>query len=122
MVGYDGSEGSLKALRLAIKIAGALSSRVIVVHVCEENRCGEEVFEEARLILAGSNVNGEVRALHYDSSSSSPAFEIISFSKEIGAQLVVLGATGVSCKDICSLGSVAASVAINSPTSVLIVR
>jgi nucleotide-binding universal stress UspA family protein len=67
-------------------------------------------------------MNGDAKILPYDSTTSSPASEIISFARQISAHLIVVGATGSSCKEYCNLGSTAASIAINSPISVLIVR
>lgn len=122
VIAYDGSEQSLKALRLAIKILPVLESKLIVLHACEESKCNEDVLEEAKLILKSSGINGEVKMLPYDSSLSSAASEIISFVRQISASLIVIGATGSSCKEYCNLGSTAASIAINSPVSVLIVR
>jgi len=122
IVAYDGSEQSLKALRLAVKISAALDSKLTVAYACEESKCSEDLLEEAKLILKSSGMNGDAKILPYDSTTSSPASEIISFARQISAHLIVIGATGSSCKEYCNLGSTAASIAINSPISVLIVR
>jgi len=122
VVAYDGSELSLKALRMAAKLVGALESRILVVHACEESKCSSELLEEAKLVLKSAGYDGEARLLPYNSAESSPASEILSLCKEVPSTMIVVGATGVSCRDFCSLGSTAASIAVNSPVPVLIVR
>lgn len=122
LVAYDGSEQSLKALRYAIKIANTLESKILVVHACEESKCNDDILEEAKIILRSSNINAEAKKLPFDSTTSSPASEIVSLCKEFPISLIVIGSTGSSCKDLYAIGSTAASIAINSPVSVLIVR
>jgi nucleotide-binding universal stress UspA family protein len=135
LVGYDGSEGSKKALEHAIQLTKELGAAVTALWVrgslphypetvdeVEEEREAGETFLEAitRDLTAFSKTYGvEIRA---DSKSGHPAKTIVDYAKEHGFDLIVLGHRGHSGLWGSFLGHTTDKVSENAHCSVLIVR
>ena len=133
LVAVDGSEGSLRALRTAIELAGLTSSRLTALAVegplpayaatveVEEVKREKDVFfrkvatrarEEAE--TAGVEISVDVRPGH-------AAELIVRYARDHGADLVVVGHKGHFLEDYL-LGSTADRVAHHAHCPVLIVK
>ncbi len=136
LVAYDGSDYSRKALDIACMLAGEHGSVVRVLYVVDASHAWvviggielslkERLVGEARKLLGeavayareryGVSVEEKVRVGH-------PANDIVEEAEEWGADLIVVGAKGVSGLKRLLLGSVAGAVVQSASCSVLIVR
>jgi nucleotide-binding universal stress UspA family protein len=132
VVGYDGSPQAKKALQKAKTLAEKFNSKVYVVHVIDTavfslsdmfsspavlaslREKAEQLVKEAVAFL-GRGSEGKIL-------EGDPAHEIIKFSKEVNASLIVLGARGLSTIRRILMGSVSSRVVQESPIDVLIVK
>ena len=124
LVPIDGSENSYKALEIAIDFAQRYGSKVTVLHITtqpndvEINKVKQEV--EKRAGRKGVRVEFKVKTI--DIKESSIARAIIREAYEGIYDAILIGARGRSPEEEPNLGSVALSVAINAPCSVIIVK
>jgi len=120
LVPIDVSENSLRALELAVDFAMRYGSQITIVHVCED--CNENEIRT----LVDKRINGRVdyefKVIKYSNKESSVSNEILKFLSENAYDAVILGARGLSITSDINIGSVALSVAVNAPTTVIIVR
>lgn len=123
LVPVDGSETSLKALLVAVDIAHHYGSRVVVVHARPKNTTpGEDPLVKAKERLKGASINVTYKYVEYDPANDSPQSALLREIIEEGYDLVVLGARGKTLYSEVNIGSVALSITVNTPTSVLVVR
>jgi len=131
VVAYDGSQHAKKALEAAKAIAERFGSKIYVVHVVDTavlslseafatpsvikslREGGEKALREALGVVPGA----ESKLLEGD-----PAHEIAKFAREVKADLVVVGARGLSTIRKSLLGSVAGRLVQESDVSVLVVK
>lgn len=120
LVPVDGSENSFRALELAIDFAMRYGSQITVLHICED--CDEKKIRE----LVEKRVNGRVdydfKIVKFLNKESSVSNEILKFLNENSYDAVILGARGQSINSDINIGSVALSVSVNAPTTVILVR
>lgn len=123
LVAVDGSELSMKALMLAADFAMRYGSKVTVAYV--KPRGSEPLGDpiaKAKERLKSMPVAVSYKYLEYDPESESPASALVKEVIEGGYDLVIIGARGRTALSELSIGSVALSVVVNAPASVLVVR
>ncbi len=122
LVPVDGSENSLRALDVAIDFAKRYGSRLTILYVAEQ---GVEVSSIKSMVekrLAETHVSYEFKAKQFSPATSSVANEIIQEVVNGGYDLVVMGARGNTVNEELLIGSVALSILVNAPVSVMVVR
>ncbi|MGC8837825.1 MAG: universal stress protein [Anaerolineae bacterium] len=133
LVGVDGSQYGLAAVKAAAKLAAERGiGEVTLINVIPvayttlgptptaappESIQSWEVFNEPREVLAKAGVKANLLLRVGD-----PADEIVRAAKEGGFDLIVVGHRGLSPAKALLLGSVSNHVASHAPCSVLIVR
>jgi nucleotide-binding universal stress UspA family protein len=133
LIGVDGSQYGLEAVKAAAKLAAergigevTLINVIPVVYTSlgptptaapPESIQSWEVFDEPREILAKAGVKANLLLRVGD-----PAEEILRAAKEGGFDLIVVGHRGLSALKTFLLGSVSSHVATHAPCSVLVVR
>ena len=135
LVAYDGSEGSVKALKSAILIGKALQSRIIalwvggyrayyhetVAEVDEENKAIDSFSSKLRKNLnAISHTEGI--EIDYAHLQGNPAKLLVKYAEENNVSLIVLGCNGHSGLWGNDLGHVTDKVSENAKCNVLIIR
>ncbi len=135
LVPYDGSKYARKALEIACSLALEYGSSIRVLYVVDASHAwvlvggieftlkekleeqGKKLLEEARRIAEekGVNVETKLRIGH-------PSNDIIEEAQEWKADLIILGAKGVSALHRLILGSVAEAVVHNAPCDILLVK
>jgi nucleotide-binding universal stress UspA family protein len=130
LVGYDGSEGSKKALASAIELTGALNSRLVIAFAYEVSAFGGEVQDLAKALRErGESVTAEAAATARDAGldpetavvSGDRAEALATLAADRGAAMVVIGTRGESPLKGVILGSVAHKLLHLSPAPVLVV-
>lgn len=129
VVGYDGSDGSRRALARVRELAIDYRALVIVAVVPDIRSAGmgvdlagphldtERLLEEAREQLDGS----EGAAIETRAAVGDPANVLTDIAREVDAQLVVVGRRGGDFVRRTLLGSVAQRVVQEAPCDVLVV-
>ncbi|QIW24231.1 universal stress protein [Sulfolobus sp. S-194] len=120
LVPIDGSENSFRALDLAIDFAMRYGSQISIIHVCEE--CNEQAIKEKVEKRVNGRVDYEFKIIKYSSKESSISNEILRFLSENSYDAVILGARGLSINSDINIGSIALSISVNAPTTVILVR
>lgn len=130
----DGSEGAFKALVMALDIAGASRAALHVVCVEEISQFPEmigdvkaetgaadrrfrHVLKRARTMAAEKHVNIRTHVL-----TGHPVVSILDVAKELGADLLVIGATGHYALHERMVGSRADRLVHLAPCPVLVVK
>ena len=138
MVGIDGSEASIKAVRKVLDMAKKYSAEVIAIHISlipyYLRRLPQSGWEELRayddeqmkiwlknIMIEADEKNIQFKALVKETTSSI-VNEIIRSADAENIDLIVLGSTGKSRLDRMLVGSVAQGVMTNAKCSVLVVR
>jgi nucleotide-binding universal stress UspA family protein len=139
VVGVDGSEDGMAALRRAKTIGAAMHAELHVVHVKHEpywwsfaeiGPAGAESQFRQVLDSIAAQVETEVKAEMSDYPGrwffqvrrGNPADELLAVSDAIGAVAVAVGARGHRPLSPYLLGSVATALLHRAPVSVLVVR
>ncbi|MGB9826952.1 universal stress protein [Thermosphaera chiliense] len=123
LVPVDGSEVSLKALELAIDLAKHYGSKITVVTVKSKGETlSQDPLAKAKARIAREPINVSYKTLEYDPSLESVSYRLIKEIVEEGYDLVIMGARGKTLYGELPIGSVALSLVINAPISVLVVR
>jgi len=140
VVGTDGSETAGKAVREAIELARAVGASVDVVSAYEpvpDQRLRAEARQvpedlqwmvnpredvDATLRAAADQVEAAGVAVRTYAREGDPADAILDVAEERGADLIVVGNTGMTGAKRCLLGSVPNKVSHHAPCSVLIIR
>jgi nucleotide-binding universal stress UspA family protein len=139
VVGTDGSDTALLAVRHAAQLATATGARLIVV-TAYSNRDDivarrSSAPEDVRWMLTDRNLAEEkarqarqiaktvgTETVIVDAHAGDPADVLIDVAKENHADLIVVGSKGLTSPARFVLGSVASSVSHHAPCDVLIVH
>jgi nucleotide-binding universal stress UspA family protein len=130
VLGYDGSEGSKKALAAAIELADALQRKLVIAYAYEVSAFGGEVtdlakalheqgegvLEEATSTAKGAGLDPETTVISGDRAEA-----LANLAAERGAGLVVIGSRGEGTLKGLVLGSVTHKLLHLSPAPVLVV-
>ena len=136
VVGTDGSPPAKAALRKAAEIARGAGARVHLVTAFPDvpahlekltgsstaDPIGLREVAEAVLARAGKQLEEQGIEVETHDRAGDPADVIIDVAKEHGADLIAVGARGLSGLERFLLGSVSSKLAQHAPTSVMIVR
>ena len=123
LVGYDGSDGSEKAIALVIDLAKQYDSTVIVCHAFGNMPMTSKPSEVRRMInpvverLSGLGISAQVSI-----PDSLPAEGVLKAADEHHADLIVMGSRGRGTFANLPLGSTAERVLRYAKVSVLIAR
>jgi len=134
VAGFDGSEASLKAVMRAAELASALGADLHIIAVVPPPTVilgpmmTPEILDVAPLADAArkalEKVAEEVRGKHgarafVEVVMGDPAEELLRYSNEVGANLIVVGSSGA--RGAALLGSVAHEVVKHAKVDVLVV-
>lgn len=123
LVPIDGSESSLKALDLSVDLAKRYGSKITVIHVRISGLSStKDVLDKAKKRVENKGLPVFFKEVEIDYKDSSISKAILDEIIEGGYDLVVLGARGMTVSEELNIGSVATSITLNSPTTVIIVR
>ncbi len=123
LVPIDGSESSLKALDLAVDLAKRYGSKITVIHVkTSGSKLSKDILDKARKRVENKGLPVSFKEVEVDYNTSSISKEILDEIIDGGYDLVVLGARGMTVSEELNIGSVATSVVLNAPTTVIVVR
>jgi nucleotide-binding universal stress UspA family protein len=139
VVGVDGSDDSMAALRRAKVIGSAMSAELHVVHVRHAPYWWSlgttaSTYAGAQFRQALDEIGAEVEAAvkkelstyqgrwFYQVREGNPADELLAVSDEIGAVVITVGARGHRPGSPHLLGSVSAGLLHRAPISLLVVR
>ncbi|KSW11912.1 universal stress protein UspA [Pyrodictium occultum] len=122
LVPVDGSESSMRALKVALDFAQRYGSRITVIHVKHPSEDATPIINAAKKLAGERGVEVSVKVKEYKPSASSVASEILSEAIEGGYDLIILGARGNTASEDIIIGSVALSMVVNSATSIMIIR
>jgi len=130
ILGYDGSEGSRKALAAAIELAGALQRTLVIAYAYEVSALGGEVQDLAKALRERGEAATEEAAQAARDAGLQPETVVVSgdraeslatLAADRGAGMVVIGTRGEPPLKGLILGSVAHKLLHLSPAPVLVV-
>jgi len=136
VVGLDGSQGAQRAAQYAATLAGPLGAELVLVHVVPSLALPAGAIGFAEQLLQAHRLRGEalldtsLNALSRPDltvtkrlvDAGSPADVLGEVATELGAEMIVVGSTGLGTVTRFLLGSAATRLAHSSPVPVLIVR
>jgi len=136
VVGTDGSAGAERALRRAIEVAKGSGGRLHLVAAYSGAQAHREpvsgtahsiaidLREAAESVLArhAKIVEAEGVAFETEARQGDPAHVIIEVAEAAGADLIVVGARGLTALERFLLGSVSSKLSHHAPCDVMIVR
>ena len=135
VVGTDGSPGAERALRRAVNIAKATGAQLHVVTAYPDGSYRETVggtartetidFREAAegvLAREASHAQSEGVSVETQARQGDPAQVLIDVAEEMGAELIVVGARGLTGLQRWLLGSVSSKLSHHAHCDVMIVR
>jgi len=114
---YDGSDASLKALRVAATLCTEWPLPVTVVAGATDEDAGQKLIDEARSYIDTYNLDAE-----FETVPGEPAQAIIECATKVGADLIIMGAYGHTRVRNLILGSTTSHVVRHSPVPVLLNR
>ena len=122
LVPYDGSSHSVKALSVALDFAKRYGSS-IVVYIVDDGTLGpvERVVDSVLQLSRKAGVSVEVRTIKL-APDTSVATAVIEEVSRGGYDAIIISARGRTVNPDIMIGSVALSVVVNVPISVLVVR
>jgi nucleotide-binding universal stress UspA family protein len=116
IVGFDGTEGSQRALEAAVQLMGYGSTLTVVTVAPEGDSGGGDVLAGAREWLLGRLVTAT-----YVHRIGDPVDELVSAATELGTDLIVVGRGGGRNEARHEPGSVSGDVVRRAPCDVLVV-
>lgn len=127
LIGYDGSNAAMDALKLAVKHAGAFDARVVVATSLaggsdtkdEKIRDAEQQLEFAEEYCKGKGADCETHLLI---RGMTPGEDLVTFSEEQGVEEVVIGVKRRSKVGKLLFGSNAQYIILNATCPVVTVR
>lgn len=122
VVGFDGSEHSVRALQRAASLAGD-NGHVIVVSAIAENAAPSDMVVRKGLLEEASATLDKHGVPHSSiEGSGKPAAAIMKAADEHAASLIVVGSRGRGAAASLLLGSCSYSLVHGAPHDVLVVR
>ena len=134
-VGFDGSDGSWRALHEAVRLAALEKSELHIVsieelasypatvgEVMEEQEAGDSRFHQLHEQAIEAGLTAGVSGIKANIKIGHPAKGLVDYADEIGADLLVLGHSGHSGIWGTFLGTTADKVIRHAKCSVLVVR
>ncbi len=121
LVGVDGSEHAMKALKQAIEIAKRFFAEVTVVnvfHVPDGQDVSKKILDKARTVLEETGVKFTLSSVL---SPNTPKV-ITDMVEDEKFDLVVTGSRGMGAIKAFMVGSVCNKICQDSPVSILIVK
>lgn len=121
LVGVDGSEYAMKALKQAIEIAKKFSAEVTVVnvfHVPEGEDMSKKILEKAKDVLEEAEIKYSLSSIL---NPNTPKV-ITNVAEDEKFDLIVVGSRGMGEAKSFVLGSVSHKISVDSPVSVLVVK
>jgi nucleotide-binding universal stress UspA family protein len=125
VLGYDGSDHSIRATRCAAVLAAALQRQLVMVHVVDHDT--EQVGVEAPLVreLRGASRDDpsavpQRPAVAFRVVHGSPAEQLIDVASEQDAAILITGTRGRGAISSALLGSVSAAVVRAAPSPVML--
>jgi nucleotide-binding universal stress UspA family protein len=115
VVGFDGSQGALRALDAASELMG-YGSTITVVRVA-----GEGTRDDATLDLARDVLIGRLITARYERRVGDAAHEIVGVAHDLDADVIVVGRRGPRERNGSGPGSVSADVVRRAACDVLVV-
>jgi nucleotide-binding universal stress UspA family protein len=133
LLGYDGSESSVRAFDLATEMTRRHGARLYVVVVAQALGAGGEMESSAVIEHSRDHHKGVLQALrdHTDLSgveaqvemlAGSPAQRILEQAKGLGIDLIVVGHRGHGASDRWRPGSVTHQIISHAECAVLVAR
>lgn len=140
LLAYDGSENARKALSVAIDLASKYKAKLFIVEVVDTNTISISDLSRASSLSVSriveeikSKASGDVKEcikLAQDNGieadgdvlEGDPASEILRYSEEIKADLIVTGCRGMSKWKRLLIGSVSSKVVSESKVPTLVVK
>ena len=136
VVGTDGSPGANAAVQRTAEIAKGSEARVHLVTAYPDVPYSRETIAssakvdpvdlrqaaESVLSRAGRRLDAEGIEFESHAREGDPAHAILEVAEEQGADLIVVGARGLTGLQRFLLGSVSSKLSHHSPTSVMVVR
>ena len=117
VVGFDGTEGALRALAAATRLTGYGSSITVVSVRGDSGQNGTAALDDARQRLLEQLVTA-----NYVWRSGDPADELVCTARELDADLIVVGRHRPFEVTKAEIGSVSANVVRHAPCDVLVVK
>ena len=90
LAAYDGSEHAIRALEVAVRYAERAATPLHVVSVQSGRDEAERLVEEARVFARGHGLELQIHVREDDD----PAAHILSVARQVGAEVIVMGAYG----------------------------
>jgi len=116
VVGFDGTEGSRRALDAASQLMGYGSTLTVVRVRTDEADDEPDPLEAARDILIERLITA-----HYEPRIGDAADEIVGVARAVGADVIVVGRRGPRERNGAGPGSVSAEVVTSAGCDVLVV-
>ena len=135
LVPLDGSEHSLRALRIGVQISKEFNGKITLIHVYSEvwpngmlaasiDQCIEAALKAGAGILADGEKKAEAEGVQVETllKKGHTVEEILKTAKKGGFDLIVIGARGISKIRGFLIGSVSDGVTRHAPCPVLVVK
>ncbi len=116
VVGFDGTEGSRRALDAASQLMGYGSTMTVVRVRTESVGDGADPLDAARDLLIERLITAR-----YEGRVGDPAYEIVEVARDIDADVIVVGRRGPRERNGAGPGSVSADVVQRAACDVLVV-
>ncbi len=120
LVGFDGSERSMKALKEAVQIGKKFTGSITIVSVYTKEN--EDEIEQMRSYIESFLKEEGIQYNFKPILGSNPSRAILETSAEEKADLVVVGSRGLGKAAAFILGSVSKEVVSSSLCNVLVVK
>lgn len=135
VVGTDGSDSAVRAVRHAVDLAAADHARLVVVTAFEDHeaRSDDRIPEDVRWMLTDRNeaeeharrgrelaLDGGVTDVVVQALDGEPAAMLLETADDFSADLIVVGSVGLTGPARFVLGSVASKVLHHAPCDVLV--
>ena len=125
LVPVDGSAISNKAVNISIDFAQRYGSRLTFLFVCSSDKDEEkadQVLEQIKNKAEEAGIKADYKKVKIDTTVNSIATQIVKEAREGLFSAIILGAKGGTDYEEATIGSVALTVTVLAPCTVLVVR